>query len=402
MIHQPCQILLIGVGGYAHFYIEALRKFEQLGICQLAAIIDPCPEKAVDWPYLKERGLPQYASVEAFVDDPVAVDLAVIASPISFHAQQACALLKAGINVLCEKPIAATLEEVADMKAARDESGKFLEIAYQWTFSSAMQQLKADVLKGALGKPEKLLTRVAWPRSSAYYNRNNWAGKIHNAQGRPVYDSPVNNATAHYLHNMLFVLGKEQHLSASPTAVTAECYRANAIENYDTACCKIETLENADIYFYTTHATETAEGPIFRYIFEAAEVHFTHGSDIVAHFKNGTQKTYGNPDVDRMLKLQICAERCSNALPQNDICGVEAASAHTLCVDALQRVPVQTIDSTYLHSKSLGEGETLIYVDQMESIIREAYEHGQLFNEQNLAWAGVATRVSLLDSLSNR
>ncbi|WPJ95875.1 Gfo/Idh/MocA family oxidoreductase [Coraliomargarita algicola] len=393
MKSEPCQLLLIGIGGYGHYYIEAIQSFEKQGILKLVGIVDPAPESAPDWAELKKRNLREYASVEAFLNDPIRVDLAAIVSPISFHMSQSCALLRAGINVLCEKPIAATIEEVAAMKCARDESGKFLEIGYQWTFSPAIQELKADVLKGCFGRAEKLLTRVAWPRSSAYYQRNNWAGKIHNAQGRPVYDSPVNNATAHYLHNMLFILGEELHLSASPLSMTAECYRANEIENYDTACCKIETDIGADIYFYTTHATETVDGPIFRYIFENAEIHFSHGKDIVAHFEDGSQKTYGSPDGERMHKLRICIDRCSNTSTQDDICGVEAASAHTRCVNAFQKVPVQTIEKSFLEQTTRGANDTLTYLPQMESLMHEAYEREQLFSALDLAWTGKPTHI---------
>jgi predicted dehydrogenase len=394
MKQQVCRVLLVGVGGYAHNYIKALQSLEIQGLAQFVAIVDPFPENARDWPYLKERALPRYASVEAFLEDPVEIDLAAIASPISFHAQQSCALLQAGINVLCEKPIAATIEEVQAIEAARNASGRFFEVGYQWTFSPAIQQLKADVLRGQLGQAEKLLTRVAWSRSSAYYNRNNWAGKIKNARGQAVYDSPVNNATAHYLHNMLFILGPEQSVAAHPIAITAECYRANAIENYDTACCKIETKEGPEIFFYTTHATENSEGPVFRYVFENAEVHYAYGQDIVAHFKDGTQKIYGNPEAEIMFKLQCCVERCRSAATTHDICGIEAARAHALCVDALQQVPVHTIDAAYLSSKRLGPHDTLTYLPGMESIVKEAYEAGQLFSAQHdLAWTQAPTTV---------
>ena len=48
---------------------------------------------------------------------------------------------------------------------------------------------------------------VSFPRPLSYFKRNDWAGHLRTPAGEDVLDSPLNNATAHYLHNMLYVLG---------------------------------------------------------------------------------------------------------------------------------------------------------------------------------------------------
>jgi hypothetical protein len=55
-------------------------------------------------------------------------------------------------------------------------------------------------MKGMLGRPKRLKTLVLWPRDFAYYNRNDWAGKKTDQNGRPVLDSVAHNATSHFLH----------------------------------------------------------------------------------------------------------------------------------------------------------------------------------------------------------
>ena len=128
-------------------------------------------------------------------------------------------------------------------------------IGYQWSFSKAIQSLKNDIIKGLFGKPIRLKTLALWPRDDEYYGRNNWAGRIKENQGKWVLDSPMNNAVAHYLHNMFYVLGFEVDSSAVPKQVIAECYRANPIENYDTAVCRILTTDDVEILFYASHAS---------------------------------------------------------------------------------------------------------------------------------------------------
>ena len=394
------KILLVGIGGYGNLYLKKLFEEESNTTFELAAVIDPMGSAAPGWPTIQDKQIPAFDSIESFLEAELSIDLAVISSPISFHADQSCALLDAGIHVLCEKPIAATMEEAQRMHQASVESGKFLEIGYQWSFSPVIQALKQDIINGRLGKPLSLKTRIAWPRGSAYYNRNNWAGAIHTPQGKPVYDSPVNNATAHFLHNMLYILGPEIGQSASPTRVTAELYRVNPIENYDTACCRIETKDGPTIYFYTSHAVSENDGPVFSYEFEQAEVTYSNGGDIVAHFSDGTQHNYGDPQADDMRKLHACIERCQSGSDQS-ICDVVAASAHTRCVGALQQCSVQTIEPGLFAKKQLGEQDTLTYLPEMQEALIEAMEAQKLFSEMNYSWAQTSAQsIDLKDSES--
>ena len=58
------------------------------------------------------------------------LDAVVIAAPDPFHPELAAAALDAGLHVLCEKPLSLTLEGCDRIKAARDKSGRVLQVAY--------------------------------------------------------------------------------------------------------------------------------------------------------------------------------------------------------------------------------------------------------------------------------
>jgi hypothetical protein len=60
-------------------------------------------------------------------------------------------------------------------------------------------------------------------------------------------DSPASNALAHFLHLSLFFLGAGFHESAQPTSVSAELYRANRIENYDTCNLQFTVTPNVPL-----------------------------------------------------------------------------------------------------------------------------------------------------------
>ena len=54
------------------------------------------------------------------------IDAVYVASPIFAHAEQSVAAMSAGKHVLCEKMMAATLDEFYEMKAASEKYGKVL------------------------------------------------------------------------------------------------------------------------------------------------------------------------------------------------------------------------------------------------------------------------------------
>jgi predicted dehydrogenase len=58
------------------------------------------------------------------------LDAIVIAAPDAFHSDLAVAALEAGLHVLCEKPLSLTLAGCDRIAAARDRSGKVMQVAY--------------------------------------------------------------------------------------------------------------------------------------------------------------------------------------------------------------------------------------------------------------------------------
>ncbi|MDD4097186.1 MAG: Gfo/Idh/MocA family oxidoreductase [Lentisphaeria bacterium] len=329
----PVSLVLVGIGGYGNTAVNALLKNPVRQDWRLAGIVDPVAEKAAAYAELKSLGLPFYASLEEFYQSGGA-DLAIISSPIPYHCPQTCTALAHGTNVLCEKPACATVQEARQMAAAAEAAGRFAAIGYQWSYTPAILELKADILAGRLGRPRRLRTLVLWPRTDAYYARNNWAGALKSPLGDWILDSPANNACAHYLHNMLYVLGAGPGVAAQPASVQAELYRANPISNYDTAAMRIMTDSGVEVLFYTTHAVSKQYGPEFNYEFDDATVTFFTGKRLVAHFKNGDVKDYGTPDgqVNQKYWDAIAAARGEKAMA----CPIAAATPQIICINAAQ------------------------------------------------------------------
>lgn len=224
------KILLVGSGGYGAVYARQLYGAAHAREnVRVAGVVDPYAAKGPLYEAICAAGTPIYNTVQEFYAQDRA-DLAVIATPIPLHREQASACLRAGSHVLLEKPICAEMEQAKAIAAARDASGKQLAIGFQWCWDGAMQRLRELARSGKLGAPVRLRALVIWPRDFAYYGRGSgWAGKEYDAKGNPIFDSVASNATAHYLFNMFWVTGR------APVACSAQTYRANEIETYDTA-----------------------------------------------------------------------------------------------------------------------------------------------------------------------
>lgn len=389
-------IVLVGIGGYGSTYVNPLLDYDGPEKFVIKGAVDPRPEKCQRLQEIKDRGIPLYNSLEEFYQSNEA-DLAIISSPIHYHSKQTCLALSHNSNVLCEKPVCATVEELREMIAARDRSGKLAAVGYQWSHSETMNRLKEDINKGLFGKPIRLKTIVLWPRNLDYYARSPWAGKIKGKDGEWILDSVANNATAHYLHNMFFVLGDGVGKSARPLTVTAELYRANSIENYDTSAVRIITENNVEILYYATHAVNDQLNPTFYYEFEKATVEFLNGEsdgprNVVARFKDGTTKCYGNPNEGQTNKLWMAMDAIMNG--NKPVCGLETAGSHLLCINAMQESVPEIVDFPRSIVK-FDEEQKLVWVEGLSNTFRTCFESGKLPGEIGVPWAKTGNRICL-------
>lgn len=300
MTNRP-RILLVGVCGYGGIYFREMTSRDTgadiVGICEISPDVD------AKFPLIGEMGIPVYKTLEAFYENNAA-DLAVIATPVHFHAQMALTCLEHGSNVLCEKPLCLTTDEVAQISACCEATGKFLALGYQLNFRRDVLALKRDILSGRFGAPIRLGIYHCYRRGAKYYARNNWAGRIM-VDGREVFDSPFTNANAHYFQMMTFLLGTDMHTCCDVLDVDAELYHGNPdVENYDIAALRFRTDRDAALYYYTAHPLKTDHlGPVGTFEFEKGTVTFdSEAPSFKAVMADGTTHEYTQPTAHGVLQ----------------------------------------------------------------------------------------------------
>jgi len=117
----------------------------------------------------------RYNSFEKMLEDP-RIDIVSVALPSGMHAEYAVKALKAGKNVLCEKPIDITVEKALTIEAARIETGKKVGVIFQNRNNAVMREAKKAVEEGKLGKLILGTFAVKWYRDQPYYDAGGWRG----------------------------------------------------------------------------------------------------------------------------------------------------------------------------------------------------------------------------------
>jgi predicted dehydrogenase len=392
---KPVRVLISAIGGYGHYYLQTLLEQVPPDRATLAGVVDPHARQARAWPWVESRGVPVFDDMEGFYAAGHQADLAVIVSPIQLHVPQSCTALEHGSHVLCDKPLGATVQEAARLVSTRDQARRFVMIGYQWSYSTAIQALKRDILAGLLGRPVRFSTLCCWPRHLAYYQRSPWAGRLRDPEtGVWVLDGPANNAMAHFLHNLLYLGGPRTDRSAAPRSVQAECYRAYPIESCDTSVCRVITDGGLEVLLYASHVTETPIDPRFTLEFESSVVTFdARGGGIVARDASGTEKHYGAPDDSPQFKKLFDAIDTVHA-PTPVVCGPEAAMAQTLALNGMHESagdPRSFPDSMVAADNEAGRR----YVPGLADTLIRCYERRTLPAESEVGWARGGALVNL-------
>ena len=382
----PQKVVLVGAGGYAALYIRILLDPKMAGEAQLIAIVDPYAAASPSYEQIKH--LPIYDDLSQFFANHQA-DLAIISSPIQLHFEQCMTALENGANVLCEKPLVPTVAQLDTLAEKARAVGKTLAVGFQLSYATFMTRLKQRIMSGEFGKPLSLKAYVSWPRDWAYYGRNAWAGKRKTADGKLVNDAVVSNATAHYLHNMLFMLGDTMAQAAPLTGLEAECYRANDIETFDTTILRGQAA-GADIFYTATHASDVLFQPLMEYTFEKARIQIepsSQGDFGVIYYNDGRVEKLGESIHDGdWNKVALTLKKTRGQYPV--LCDVETVRPITAILDDIfANVPVAPFDGDFVVQDVENKAT---YVKGLHEDLLTGHRQGKLPSEMGFGWRGEA------------
>ena len=144
----PTRVAVIGAGAFGRNHLRVYRELELANpnLVQLAALVEPDPARRDHFAAL--YNIPTFASVDDLLTSKIPVDAASICVPTTHHATVAAQLLRANLDILIEKPFAATLAEADHILALAAEYNRIVAIGHLERFNPAVTATLA-----ALNKP---------------------------------------------------------------------------------------------------------------------------------------------------------------------------------------------------------------------------------------------------------
>lgn len=132
----PCRLGIVGCGAIAAAYAETLAGMSEL---QLVALVDT--DGAALRRMVEKTGVPGHASVRDLVDRE-RLDAALVLTPPSSHQPVSRELLRAGLHVFCEKPLATNLAAAETMLQAAAQANRCLMMGSKFRYVADMIQAR--------------------------------------------------------------------------------------------------------------------------------------------------------------------------------------------------------------------------------------------------------------------
>lgn len=154
---------IIGAGSiarYRHLPETAMNPSAEVG-----AICDVVETRAQE--IAQEYHCKPYTDYRKMIQNPD-LDAVIVAATNTTHAEMSIAALDAGKHVMCEKPMATTLDEAQKMINAAERSGKKLMIAHNQRLEPANRKAKEILQSGKLGKVLTFASTFGHPGSEAW------------------------------------------------------------------------------------------------------------------------------------------------------------------------------------------------------------------------------------------
>ncbi len=189
---------VIGTGLIGGVHLDALRR---LGVT-VAGVLGSSAARGAEAAVALGVGH-AYASLEDLLADD-AVDVVHVTSPNHAHYSQVKAILAAGKHVICEKPLAMTSAESAEMVQIAEASGKVAAVCYNIRFYPLNQHARGMVAAGDLGAPRFV---------TGHYHQDwlakptDWNWRLETDQGGALRS--VGDIGTHWVDLVSFIMGEK-------------------------------------------------------------------------------------------------------------------------------------------------------------------------------------------------
>lgn len=199
------RVAIVGTGNISQAHIQAYLTFPQR--CKIVALVDIMPEKA------EEKKARFGLDCDVYDDhlkilDRRDIDLVDVCTPPYVHAQISINAMRAGKNVVCEKPMAASLEECDAVLRTAQETGMMFSSIAQNRFRTPVKNLKALLDSGLAGEVKHVQVDSFWWRGHCYYDL--WWRGLWSKEG----GGCTLNHAVHHIDMLGWMMGEPEEVTA--------------------------------------------------------------------------------------------------------------------------------------------------------------------------------------------
>jgi UDP-N-acetyl-2-amino-2-deoxyglucuronate dehydrogenase len=213
---------IIGCGRIGGRHAEHINN---LGL--LTAVCDTDKVKADNLANL--YGAKPYYTIDSFLTEHTDVEVVSICTPNGLHAEHTIKSLKAGFHVLCEKPMALSVNDCGEMIKAAESANRRLFIVKQNRFNPPVAAVKKAIDEGRFGKLYSIQLSCFWNRNDEYY-LNSWKGT------KELDGGTLFTQFSHFIDLLYWMIGDVKRVYA----FTGNLGHQNIIEFEDTGSVALE------------------------------------------------------------------------------------------------------------------------------------------------------------------
>jgi predicted dehydrogenase len=134
---QPLRVAVVGAGAFGRNHLRVYRELQQAGHnIQLSAVVDRDPAVASE--AAAKFDIPGFTSIKECLAAVGKLDAASICVPTVHHASTAAPLLTAGVDLLIEKPLAASLADADSILALARSHSRIVQAGHLERFNPAV------------------------------------------------------------------------------------------------------------------------------------------------------------------------------------------------------------------------------------------------------------------------
>jgi predicted dehydrogenase len=263
----PLRVGVVGLGWAGRTHAES---FQAIPDAEVVAIAGKEADLAAS--VASRLGIPNTYPDWTDMLDAGGLDVVSVAAPNALHMPIAVAAMKAGLHVLCEKPLAVNVEQAEQMVACAEETDRVLETVFNHRNRGDMALLRRIVGEGGLG--DIYYAKAAWMRRRNYEIRG-WFANKEAAGGGPLIDLGV-----HMLDMLLTLLGEPEVTRVSGSTYASLAPKWLQAQGRDPATWQVEDLATGTLH--------TADGATL--LLEASwAVHGPYADDDMSIHLHGTE-----------------------------------------------------------------------------------------------------------------